>query len=127
MDPRHLVQSCRYVKKSQSYECILNLQQKKGDGPAILGESAIRNTYTVFDVRSQKIGFAPAKSNYNQNFFQKFLKKIEDKIISEEYFVLRFYLTVACLFAIFLLFRYNEKLRLLVNLVLRKEVFKEDE
>jgi len=52
------------MESSPRFECLLNLQQSL-DEEIILGESALRNSYLVFDALNRRIGFAPAQTKYN--------------------------------------------------------------
>ena len=110
-----MVQKCKKIKHS-SYSCILNVQLSY-DGVTILGESIIANSYVVFNPDKREVGFAPAKSVYNENILAVVFRKIDETLIKVaeevEYdieFIIRFSVVIFLILLALVAFRNIDKI-----------------
>lgn len=108
IDPHYLTQSCTETTTGERYSCMLNLQQSYNNA-TILGEAAIKNMYSVFDMQNRRIGFAPARNKYNENLFylmKEGAKKLGKQIFTDIEFIIRFVIVILLLVLALLSFRY---------------------
>lgn len=75
----------------------------------ILGEAAIKNMYTIFDMENKRVGFAPARNKYNENYFyvlKEDIKNLSKAVYTDFEYIIRFAIVIFLLILALCSFKY---------------------